>query len=139
MEWAGIVLVNSRGEILLNLRDNNPAINWPNRWDVIGGVVEDGETPDECMIREMREETGEELGPFELFKVYEVPLLDGRTALFHVYSAHLDKPASALILGEGQEHRFFSVRDLEEIEVVRGIDLVLGEFVASPAFLGMQQ
>jgi 8-oxo-dGTP diphosphatase len=131
-------LVNSRGEILLNLRDNNPAINWPNQWDVIGGVVEDGETPDQCIVREMREETGEELRKFDPFNVYQVPLLDGRAALFHVYSAHLDKPASALVLGEGQEHRFFSVEELLNIKIVRGTDLMLREFVTSPTYLSRQ-
>ena len=134
MQWAGIVLVNSRGDILLNLRDDSPEINWPNKWDVIGGVVEEGETPDECMVREMQEETGEALEAFEPFKVYQVPLLSGDTAQFHVYSARLDKAAEELFLGEGQEHRFFPVEDLAGLDIVRGTDLVLSEFVASPSY-----
>jgi 8-oxo-dGTP diphosphatase len=134
MQWSGIVLVNGRGEILLNLRDDKPEINWPNQWDVIGGVVEDGETPDECMVREMMEETGERLREFRAFKVYDVPLLKGEVASFHVFSARLEKAASELVLGEGQEHRFFAVSDLEALEIVRGTDMVLREFIASGAY-----
>ena len=138
MKWAGIVLVNARGEILLNLRDDNPEINWPNQWDVIGGVVEDGETPDECMVREMMEETGEVLTAFRAFRIYDVPLLGGGVAQFHVYSAPLDKPATELTLGEGQEHRFFTVADLDGLRVVRGTDMVLREFIASPDYQALQ-
>jgi 8-oxo-dGTP diphosphatase len=131
MQWAGIILVNARGEILLNLRDDNPAINWPNQWDVIGGVVEEGETPDECMVREMKEETGEALGDFQAFKTYDVPLIDGGSASFHVYSARLDLPAAGLVLGEGQEHCFFAPHALAGLRIVRGTDMVLREFLAS--------
>jgi 8-oxo-dGTP diphosphatase len=138
MQWAGIVLVNTRGEILLNLRDDSPEINWPNQWDVIGGTVEDGETPDDCMVREMLEETGEVLTDIRPFKVYDVPLLNGNTARFHVYSARLDKPAEALVLGEGQEHRFFAIADLDGLSIVRGTDMVLQEFIASPAYQALQ-
>ena len=134
MEWAGIVLVNTSGEILLNLRDDSTTDYWPNCWDVIGGVVEDGETPDECLVGEMREETGEELTSFDSFKVYDVPLPNGGVAKFHVYCGRLDKPALDLVLGEGQEHRFFPVSQLDALNLASGTDLVLREFVASPLY-----
>ena len=139
MDWAGIVLVNARGEILLNLRDDNPTDHWPNCWDVIGGVVEDGETPDECMVREMREETGEALAGFDAFRVYDVPVPNGGVAKFHVYAGRLDKPASALVLGEGQEHRFFPVSELDGLNIARGTDLVLRDFVTSPSYESLRQ
>ena len=130
MEWAGIILVNAHGEILLNLREDSPTDSWPNCWDVIGGTVEPGETPDECIVREVREEIGEALVNLLPFKVYDVPD-GGGVAKFHVYSGRLDKPASELVLGEGQEHRFFAVEEIAALDLVRGIETVLSDFRAS--------
>ena len=135
MQWAGIIFVNRRGEVLLNLRDDKPEIAWPNAWDLIGGVVEAGETPDECIVRETMEETGEALGSLQPFRSYPVPLRDGREAQLHVYYASLDKRADELVLGEGQEHRFFAPSALSSITIVRGIEGVLRDFLASPEYL----
>jgi 8-oxo-dGTP diphosphatase len=132
-EWAGIVLVNAQGELLLNLRDDSASNRWPNCWDVIGGTVEQGETPDECLVREVREEIGEALVSFQPVKVYHVPF-EGSIARFHVYSGRLDKPAGELTLCEGQEHRFFRVSELDSLTIARGTDLVLRDFIATPAY-----
>lgn len=138
MEWAGIILVNTNGEILLNLRDDSPTNSWPNCWDVIGGTVEDSETPDECILREMHEETGETLTAVDRFKAYDVPLQNGGVAKFHVYSGRLDKPACELILGEGQAHRFFSTSELDRLNIARGTDVVLRDFVASSTYKALR-
>ena len=42
--------------ILVILRDNNPAIPWPNMWELTGGGKEGQETPLECLQREVWEE-----------------------------------------------------------------------------------
>ena len=44
--------------ILVILRDNNPAIPWPNMWELTGGGKEGQETPLECLQREVWEELG---------------------------------------------------------------------------------
>ena len=43
--------------LFLNLRSRNCRDEW-GHWDNSGGKLEFGETPDECMIRELREEYG---------------------------------------------------------------------------------
>jgi len=40
-------------------------------WDVPGGHVEKGETPEECIVREMEEEMGMQLEEFHLFSTTE--------------------------------------------------------------------
>ncbi|HEV8636472.1 MAG TPA: NUDIX domain-containing protein [Chloroflexota bacterium] len=47
-------------------------------WDIPGGGVEPGETPEEAMRREVHEETGVRLGPARLFARQEVRLLGPR-------------------------------------------------------------
>ena len=49
--------MNSDRTVLLGLR--SPAKNvWPGYWDIIGGHVEDGESLDDALIREVQEEVG---------------------------------------------------------------------------------
>ena len=55
-EIAAIILENDKGEFLLYLRDNKPGIPFPDHWDLIGGHVEEGETPEEALVREVKEE-----------------------------------------------------------------------------------
>ena len=45
-----------RGDELLMLNREKPI--WMGRWNGVGGKVEPGETPTDCILREVREETG---------------------------------------------------------------------------------
>lgn len=56
---AGAILVSTSGSLLLQRRDNNPAIFSPNMISIFGGSAEDGE--DNLLyvaMREIEEETG---------------------------------------------------------------------------------
>ena len=47
--------------LLVILRDDDPAIPFPNLWDFPGGGREGNETPFETLVREVREEVGLDL------------------------------------------------------------------------------
>jgi 8-oxo-dGTP diphosphatase len=49
------------GRLLTLLRDDLPGIDWPGWWDLPGGGREGAETPDETILREIREEVGLDL------------------------------------------------------------------------------
>ena len=68
---SSIIFINNNNEILLLLRDNIPTIPHPNMWDLPGGHVEENESPEECIIREMNEELNIILENFEPFSVDE--------------------------------------------------------------------
>ena len=53
---TSIIFINDKNQILLFLRDNIPDIPYPNMWDVPGGHVESQESPEKCIVREMKEE-----------------------------------------------------------------------------------
>ena len=55
--FAGVILVDRRGWILLQERDEFPAID-PEKWGLVGGHVEDGEDVEAAAYRELLEETG---------------------------------------------------------------------------------
>lgn len=54
---AAALLVDADGSILLGLRRPDRELG-PDRWDLIGGHLEPGETPLACLTRELDEELG---------------------------------------------------------------------------------
>ena len=54
---ALVGLVDARGWLLLQERDDQTRID-PDKWGLLGGGVEPGETPAEAAHRELEEETG---------------------------------------------------------------------------------
>ena len=57
-ETARILLTNPAGEIFLLLTHFDPEVGLPPRWITPGGGIDEGETPIEAAVRELREETG---------------------------------------------------------------------------------
>lgn len=64
-KFAGVILVDPRGWILLQERDEHPAID-PDRWGLPGGHLEDGEGYADGARRELEEETGVDVSAREL-------------------------------------------------------------------------
>ena len=57
-ETARILLTNSANEFFLLLTHFDPEVDLPPRWITPGGGIDEGETPIEAAVRELREETG---------------------------------------------------------------------------------
>jgi len=55
---AGVFLLTKDRRLVLQLRDNKPDIHYPGMITAFGGGAEPGETPEECALREIAEETG---------------------------------------------------------------------------------
>jgi ADP-ribose pyrophosphatase YjhB (NUDIX family) len=63
------VVFNDAGEVLLARRADT------RRWAVIGGIVEPGEDPADCCVREVLEETGVHCVVDRLIGVYRTPTI----------------------------------------------------------------
>ena len=102
----------SRGRVLTLLRDDRPDIPYPNMWDLPGGGREVGETPQDCVLRELHEEMGLRLNNETLTwgRPCEPVLPDlVQTWFFGAQMPDL-KPADIVFGDEGQMWRLMPVR-----------------------------
>lgn len=65
---VGVMVRNEKGKFLLGLRTKNSR-NEAGKWTFPGGCVEFGETLEQAVVRETREEYGIEVEPLRLLKV----------------------------------------------------------------------
>lgn len=61
---AGVLIRDSEGRVLLQRRSDSGL------WGMPGGTLEIGETPEEAARREVREETGLEIGELTFFDIF---------------------------------------------------------------------
>lgn len=76
----GLLIEN--GKVLLVRRRHMPE---KGKWAIPGGRIEDNETVEECLKRELREEIGVDVAPIRLFGVYSKPERDPRGIISLVY------------------------------------------------------
>lgn len=65
---VGAIILNEKDEVLCALR--SPEMSLPNYWEFPGGKIEMGETIQEAIIREIKEELDCEIEAFEVFNDY---------------------------------------------------------------------
>ena len=123
---ASVIVENKEGEILLLLRDNKSTIVYPNHWTLVGGKVEDGETPEMGAQRELAEETGLR-ADLSFWRRY-----DREHTFFivdqYIFVAKVDASPESLILGEGQALQFFKPAEIGHLKIGYGFKDVLHEY-----------
>lgn len=126
---TSIIFVNDKSEILLLLRDNFPEIPYPNMWDIPGGHVEDGETPEGCIIREMKEELNVNLGEFDLFSVTEF-----KDRIEYTFWKKVTFDINQLKLHEGQKLKWFTEEEANNNELAYGFNQIVDSFFLKRPF-----
>ena len=107
-----VILINKEKKFLLNLRDRDHHEN-PHYWSLIGGGIDEGETPNEAIVRETKEEISYDLKDFE--KIYEEDIPNVGKRIF--YLAKIDVPISELVLGEGEDLKYFTYEEIKDLKV----------------------
>ena len=127
--YSSVALVDRRGWLLLQERDEHPVID-PEKWGFPGGGVEDGETFEAAAYRELEEETGVRLeGGLELFDEFICDCGKCGDCPVAVYAIAVDLTDDDIECHEGRQMVF--------VEPTRALDLDLTASAsrALPVFL----
>ena len=127
-QTVAIIITNNRNEVLLQLRDNNPNISYPNSWTLPGGIVEPPETPAQAAKRELAEETGLQLR-LSHWKVYHRKPENRQFSIEqHIYIGITNQGSDEMTLGEGQALHFFKRNELSSLSIAFDFDKLLYEY-----------
>lgn len=133
------LLVDDRGFLLLQERDSG-APRSPDLWGMVGGHVEDGESFEEAVYREVTEETGLVLAPgsLELWRdapfTYRDPDEDFH---FHVYVGPSDARDADIVVGEGRQIVFVDPREVAALPKSQSCGHFVPEFLADPVYASL--
>ena len=126
---AAIILENDKRELLLYLRDNKPGITFPNHWDLIGGHLEDGETPGEALLREVKEELNIDLKEYTFYKKYVCLIGDAYQNIKYIYTGKINLPIDEITLLEGVRPQYFSREEIPGVKFANILKKIVMEYI----------
>lgn len=94
------------------------------KWIGVGGHFEYGESPDECLKREVKEETGYEIGDYKCRGIVTFIYKDV-VEYMHLYTGNLDAPEDAEFECDEGELVWIEQDDLMKLELWEGDKIFL--------------
>jgi len=134
IEIAQVLLFDRHDRLLIYLRDEKADIPFPNYWDFFGGHVEVGETPEQALVREVKEELGIELVSYEFFRSYECLQGDVYPNKKYIYRARIDRTIDELTLHEGQRLASIELDRCFDFKFANILATILKDFIAAGAW-----
>jgi len=125
-----IFTINERMEILLTKRDFEKM--WGGLWEITGGAVIKGETPEEGALRELQEETGLQVKKEDLHRIALTCNKGDPHGIYHTYAVFVEmtKQHIRLQAGETIDYRFVSYEEfLKMVESDQYVPSLGGRFV----------
>ena len=109
-------MVLSPNKILLFHRDNIPSIPFPDCWHLVGGGIEEGESPEQAIRREMSEEVS--YVPEKIDYLAKIKGTLGEDV--YLFVCFIKKEEEKLFVhnpGEGQEIGFFTIEEALKLKM----------------------
>ena len=128
---AAIIFENDKGELLFYLRDNKPGIPFTCHWDLFGGHIEEGETPEQALVREVKEEINYDLKDYTFFKKYECPEGDAYPNVKFIFFGRINLPISEITLLEGERVRYFTKDEIPGIRFANILKMIVLDYITS--------
>jgi 8-oxo-dGTP diphosphatase len=110
---TGVVL---RRGMLLILKRKDDDDSYPGVWDCVGGHFEKGESAEECMLREAREESGQSMKIVKVGPLIEY--LDAYGRAVAVPFILRPDPKKEVVPSEHSEFRWIKLSEMEDYEIV---------------------
>jgi len=105
------MILIEEGKILLVKRGREP---FKGQWALPGGRIDEGETAEDCLRREMKEETGLEVDPVRLVGIYSDPKRDPRGVIAAAYLVR--RVGGELKAGDdAEEAKWFDITSLPSL------------------------
>ena len=108
---AKAALFNEKNQLLILTRANNDVVR-PGLLDFPGGAIDEGESPDQAVLREIQEEIGVQLSASDVQLVYAyTSYYDNRSTVRFVYVGKMPEDSTITL---SHEHEAFEWMDLDE-------------------------
>ncbi|MFE9642467.1 NUDIX domain-containing protein [Nocardiopsis alba] len=120
----GVVVRDGRVLLLRNERDE---------WELPGGKIELGETPEECLAREIEEETGWPVTVARILDswMYHITQVDKHVFIV-TYGCHVDSDAPVVVSSEHKEAGLFTEDEVSGLTMPEGYKRSVLSWFAQP-------
>jgi len=116
-------VVSSRSGVLLALNDRD-------EWELPGGRLEAGETPEECVAREIEEETGLRVRVGRVIRNWVFEVVPARHVLVLAYGCHLvTDNIEPTVSHEHTAVRFFPVAKIPDLPLPAGYQAAITDWL----------
>ena len=121
---CALIIFYDKNKILL--QDRRKISKHGEEWGFFGGHIEKGETPEQALIREIKEELSYNIKEYKFFKKYRLQPYTDVKVNYYVYLAPIPS-FSELKQLEGHDMKLFTIKEAKKLKMVKGDDIVLND------------
>ncbi|MQA78575.1 MAG: NUDIX domain-containing protein [Streptosporangiales bacterium] len=106
--------------------------NERDEWELPGGKLDPGETPEQCVVREVAEETGWRVETGAILDAWVHPVRPDRTVFVVTYACRVVDDGTLVVSEEHEELALFSEADVSSLPMPDGYKRSIAAYFAMP-------